>query len=503
MISPDLRARIRRLFYAEHWRVGTIADELGLHRDTVCAAIESHRFTRPGRISPSILDPYKPFVQKTLEEHPRLRSTRIYQMIRERGYSGSVVQLRRYVRKIRPRRAHEAYLRMHTLPGEQGQVDWGHFGKIQIGHAKRPLSCFVVTLGHSRAIQGLFTLDQSMESFLRGHVEAFERWGGVPRELLYDNLKSVVVERDADHIRFNPSVLELAGHYHFAPKPCAPYRPNEKGKTERAIQYIRHGFFAARTVRSVDELNGQFQRWIEDVANQRPCPGDRGGRTVAEVLKEEKERLVPLPEHRFPTDLIQAKSSGKTPFIRFDLNDYSIPHTHVRRPVKLIASPTEVRIVAEDGTELARHARSWDRGETVVEEEHHVDLARAKRAARALTGRDRLRHQCPTAEAFIAALAERDIPMQSETARLNRLLDTYGASTLDAGLRDALARGAISAASVAHMLDQEARRRNQAPPIEVVLPDDPRVRDLRVDPHDLRPYDALGAVHDESEEVQP
>ena len=155
----------------------------------------------------------------------------------------------------------EAFLRLTTMPGEQAQVDWGHFGKIQIGSAKRALSCFVLVLSWSRAMYARFALDQTLESFLRGHVLAFEALG-VPREILYDNLKSVVLERVGDHIRFHPRILELAGHYHFAPKPCAPYRGNEKGKVERQIQYLRHSFFAARRFSSVDDLNMQLARWI-------------------------------------------------------------------------------------------------------------------------------------------------------------------------------------------------------------------------------------------------
>jgi transposase len=150
-------------------------------------------------------------------------------MLQARGYSGSVVAVRRYVRAVRPRPRAEAYLRLQTLPGEQGQVDWGHFGPLAVGHARRPLVCFVLVLSWSRALYARFALDQSLESFLRGHVEAFAALGGPPRTLLYDNLKRVVLERVGDHIRYHPRLLELAGHYHFAPKPCAPYRGNEKG----------------------------------------------------------------------------------------------------------------------------------------------------------------------------------------------------------------------------------------------------------------------------------
>jgi len=230
MIAPELRARIRRLYFAEHWKIGTIATELGVHHDTVRAAVEVERFVRTGPVlRPTLLDPYKAFLAATLEAHPRLRATRLYDMVRSRGYAGSVIVLRRYVRTVRPTARAEAYLRLRTLPGEQGQVDWGHFGKIQIGHATRALSCFVLVLSWSRALYARFALDQTLESFLRGHVEAFAALQGCPRVLLYDNLKSVVLERVGDHIRFHPRVLELAGHYHFAPQPCAVARGNEKG----------------------------------------------------------------------------------------------------------------------------------------------------------------------------------------------------------------------------------------------------------------------------------
>ncbi len=229
MIDAELYARIRRLFFAEHWKVGTIAAELGVHRDAVRNAIEADRFTRQLRpVRPMLLDPYKDFIRDVLDKHPRLRSTRLFEMIRERGYPGSAVQLRRYVATVRPAARAEAYLRLQTLPGEQAQVDWGHFGKIRVGRALRSLSCFVFVLSWSRAMYARFTLDQTLESFLRGHVLAFEALG-VPRAILYDNLKSVVLERQGDHVRFHPQLLEFAGHYHFAPRPCAPYRGNEKG----------------------------------------------------------------------------------------------------------------------------------------------------------------------------------------------------------------------------------------------------------------------------------
>jgi transposase len=490
MIPPELHAQIRRLFYAEHWRLNTIADQLGLHHDTVRRAVESERFLRYGpQIRPSALDPYKAFIIATLEQYPRLRATRLWAMVRERGYPGSPIQVSRYVRTVRPAARAEAYLRLDTLPGEQGQVDWGHFGPIRVGSATRQLSCFALVLSWSRACYARFALDQTLESFLRGHVEAFAALQGIPRTILYDNLKSVVLERIGDHIRFHPRVLELAGHYHYGPQPCAVARGNEKGRVERFLGYLRHSFFAARAFRSVDDLNAQLARWIAEVAHARLVPGRRD-QSVAEALAAEQPRLLPLPEHPFACQLLRAVSSGKTPYIRFDGNDYSIPHTLVRRPLTLVASEHHVRLL--DGTsEVAQHTRSYDRGQRIEADGHLAGLVAAKRRAHDLRGRDRLRASCPQADAFLDALALRGEPLASQTTRLLRLLDQVGAGALDSALSDALTRGALSAASVAHILDQRRRARRLPPLVDLVLPADPRVRDLRVTPHALSAYDTL------------
>src|SRR5215204_3082802 len=211
-------------------------------------------------------------------------------MLRPRGYTGSANQLRRLVRVLRPQATVAVYRRLVTLAGEEAQVDWGAFGSIRIGRGVRPLSGFVMVLAYSRAIFALFTVDQTLESFLRGHVEAFAAFQGVARTLVYDNLRSAVLERAGTAIRFHPRLLELAGHYHFAPRPCTPGRANEKGKVERQIQYLRQAFFAARTFVDVSDLNAQFCHWRNEVAHRRIHPEHRD-QTVADVLAEEQPRL--------------------------------------------------------------------------------------------------------------------------------------------------------------------------------------------------------------------
>ncbi|MCI0574022.1 MAG: IS21 family transposase [Myxococcaceae bacterium] len=492
MIPPDVRARIRRLYNAEQWPVGTIATELGVHHSTVTGALEDALVASldTSTVRPTVLGPYTDFIDATLKAHPRLRATRLFHMVKARGYPGGYEQVKRYVRRTRPQPTAEAFLRRTTLPGEEAQVDWGSFGKVQVGRASRTLSCFVLVLGHSRAMYACFFLGQTMECFLEGHVRAFEALGGVPRALLYDNLKSVVLERAGDAIRFHPRLLEAAGHYHFAPKPCAPYRGNEKGKVERAIRYLRDSFFAARSFHGLDDLNRQLQRWVDEVAHQRRVPGDASGRTVKEALEAERPRLLPLPAHPLPIDALQPVSSGKTPYVRFDGNDYSIPDALVRQPLTLVASTTTVRLL-HGQDEVARHVRSWDKGETVEDEAHLSELARKKARAHELRGRDLLRARCRNADRMLEALAARGDNLGNHTVKLLALADRYGAAELDAALAEALARGALGPASVAHLLEQRARQRGAPPPLPLVLPDDPRVREQRVSQHSLTPYDAL------------
>ena len=490
MITPEQHAEIRRLYYGEHWKVGTIAAALGVHHDTVRAAIAHDTQTvRRGTCRTTMLDAYLPFIRDTLAQYPRLRATRLFEMVRARGYAGSVVQLRRLVHTLRPTAPPTVDRRLTTLMGEEAQVDWGAFGSIRMGHGVRPLSGFVMVLSYSRAVWALFTLDQTLESFLRGHVEAFQAWPGVARTLVYDNLRSAVLERHGSAIRFHPRLLELAGHYHFAPRPCTPGRGNEKGKIERQIQYLRHAFFAARTFADVDDLNAQFRRWRDEIAHQRPHP-DLRDQTVAQVLAQEQPRLLPLPAHPFETDVMRTVASGKTPYVRFDRNSYSIPHPYVRRPLTLLASATTVRLIA--GTdEIARHGRSYDTGQTLEQEAHVAGLVAATRQANPSSARDRLRLAVPAITTLWDRLAARGDSLRVHTARVLALLDDYGPQELAAAVARALERDALGAGAIAHILETRRRQRGQKPPIPLALPDRPGVRDLDITPHRLESYDEL------------
>ncbi|HVH85518.1 MAG TPA: IS21 family transposase, partial [Terriglobales bacterium] len=437
-----------------------------------------------------LTDPYLPFIRQTLDQYPRLRATRLYYMIRERGYQGSVVQLRRTVATLRPPRR-EAFLRLHTFPGEEAQVDWAHFGQVAVGRARRRLSCFIITLSYSRALYLEFFFDQTLENFLRGQVHAFQAWTGLPRVILHDNLRSAVLERRGDQIHFHPRLLELCAHYHCLARPCQVRAGNQKGRVERAIRFVRESFWAGRTFTTLPECNRQAFLWRDEVAHQRPWPGD-DRRTVAEAFAEEQARLLPLPAHPFDTDLMVPVYSPKTIYVRFDLNDYSIPPEAVGRPLTLVASDTLVRIL--DGTqEIARHSRSYDRHQQVLEPAHQLSLLQLKRKAFHSIPVDRLNQAVPESQILLDVAFGRGESAGRQTVQLLKLLDLYGASALRRAILEALERDTPRASSVAFLLRQQAASSSAPPAVD--LSRHPEAQSIDIQPHDLETYDEL-AKHD-------
>lgn len=499
-LAPHRDAQILRLYHAEKWPIGTIARHLGIHHRTVRRVLEDSGDPLIRQPRKSRLDPFLPFILQTLERYPGLTSSRLYQMVKERGYSGGEDHFRHRIALYRPTKPAEAFLRLRTLPGEQGQVDWGLFGHIEVGRARRSLVAFVMVLSYSRRIFLRFYLDARMENFLRGHVAAFTEMGGVPRTLLYDNLKSAVLERQGDAIRFNPTLLHFAGHYRYQPKPVAIARGNEKGRVERAIRYIRDAFFAAREFKDLDDLNEQATAWCRGPACERPCPEDPS-HPVGEIFSQEKPRLLPLPEDHYPTEERVTVSSGKTPYIRFDLNDYSIPHTHVRKTLTLIASPSEVQIL--DGIDcIAVHPRSYDKGDQIETREHIQALVLAKQKARLHRTQDRLATSLPTAPDFLIAAAEKGYVLPAVTRDLEALLDSYGADELTIAMTEALAAGSPHPKTVYLALERRREKQNRPPPIAIQLSEKARKHDAPVRTHDLVNYDQLtGDSDDESNDA--
>lgn len=490
MIPAELAAKIRRHFHADRWPVGTIARQLGVHHQTVRRALLAEGVPLTAMATRrSKADPFLPFIVQTLTTYPNLRASRLYEMVRERGYDGAPDHFRAIVARHRPRKAAEAFLRLATLPGEQAQVDWASFGHVEIHGTRRPLVAFVIVLSWSRWMFLRFGVDQRMGSFLAHHVAAFETFGGIPRVLLYDNLKSAVTQRIGDAIVFNETLLSFAGHHRYEARPVAPYRGNEKGRVERGIRDVRESFWPARTWTDLDDLNRQAAAWCRDVRGARKHPEERT-RTVADAFLEDRAKLRPLPDDAFPIEDRVEATVGKTPYVRFDGNDYSVPHDRVRRVVTVVASPDTVRVL-DGNDEVARHARSWGKAQQIEEPAHIAALAAQKREAGEARGMNRLFVAVPVARKLIAALAERGGNIGSAVARLGELLDAFGPAELSVAIEEAVAADAPHVAAVRQVLDRRRHEADRPTPVAVTLPDDPRVRNQVVRPPNLGAYDQL------------
>jgi transposase len=490
MISPETEALILRYYHAEHWKVGTIARQLGIHHSAVRRVlIKDGCVPVTGKPRRRLIDAYIPFVRETLARFPNLSAARLYQMVKARGFTGGERHFRAIVKPYRPARNVEAYLRLHPLAGEQSQIDWAHFGHMTIGQAKRPLMAFVMVLSYSRQIYLHFFLDCRMENFLRGHVNAFTLWRGAPRVLLYDNLKTAVLERRGSAIRFNPTLMAFAGHYRFEPRPVAPGRGNEKGRVERAIRFARESFWPARTFRDLADLNAQAAAWCIDVA-RRPCPG-QPSRSVQDVFEQDDQpRLLALPATPYPVVERVEATVGKTPYLRFDKNDYSVPHGYVQKTLTVLAEPHEIRIV-DGATVVATHPRSYDKGQQIEQVAHIEALARVKHAARAHRQTDRLTRAVPEAQALLEQAAANGEPIGRLAQELLLLMDGYGAAELAIAIREALDRGVAHPNAVRLTLTRRREAHSQWPPAVTALPEHIQARDVAVRPPRLDVYDRL------------
>lgn len=486
-ITKETEAEILRLFHAERWLPHTIARQLQIHHSTVKRALQRNGVEAQRlHMRASIADPFIGVIKSTLEKYPTITARRIWEMVRARGYTGGYDHFADIVARYRQKPA-EAFLRLRTLPGEQAQVDWAHFGKLKIGNAERKLLAFVMVLSWSRQIFVRFYPSASTANFLDGHVQAFNFFSGAAREILYDNLKSAVLERFGDAIRFNPDLLDLAAAYRFAPKPVAPARGNEKGRVERAIQYVRTSFFAARQWTDLTDLNQQALSWCTGIAAARRCPENKN-KTVGEAYREEQSFLLPLPENPYyARECVQA-TVGKTPYVRFDMNDYSVSPEVVGKRVSVFADLNTVTVTFQ-GNVVAEHPRSFDKGCQIEDQSHIQTLTLSKRAARKHRGLDSLHHAVPSATELLKATALRGQRLAVVTKNLMQMLELYGASELEKAIQETLSCGSSHYSSVRQILEQRRRSKGLAPPISLALPKHASGLNASIKPHSLASYD--------------
>ena len=298
MIGREKRVLLRH-YLEQGMNKAVIARDLGVSRRTVYHWIETGQLDReldeervghgPRCLMPSKLDPYKPLIDTRLKEYPKLTAVRLFKEVRAAGYPGSCNQVKRYVRKVRPRPPEEPVVRFETAPGRQGQVDFAHF---RLPWGKR--YALIVVLGYSRLLWVQFYTRQTMKALMHGLESSFSYFGGVPSELLFDQMKAVVIEDgryDDGALVENPEFMRYAYHWNFRIRACRPYRARTKGKVERPIRYLRESFFYGRTFTSDDDLNAQALHWLETEANVR----SRATLKERPLDRFERERLLLEP----------------------------------------------------------------------------------------------------------------------------------------------------------------------------------------------------------------
>jgi transposase len=338
--------------------ISAIAREVGLDRKTIRKYVErglEAPLYGPRSPRPTLLDPFTAYLRERVKAYPGLTGQRLFRELKELGYPGGYTAVTAYLRDVRPAADSRFEVRFETPPGEQAQVDFARFQVVFTGEPATPrvIWLFSLVLGCSRLIWARFVVHQDLATVLRCHAAAFEALGGVPREVLYDRMRTVVIgEPTPGGIVYNRALVDLARHYGFHPKACQPYRAKTKGKVERPFRYIREDFFLARSFRDLDDLNAQLRHWLDRVANPRVHATTR--RVVNEAFAEERPHLRPLPLAPFRSVLRLERRISRDGMVSVGGNFYSVPDAARRRVVEVHTLAEEVRIF-EDGALLAAH----------------------------------------------------------------------------------------------------------------------------------------------------
>lgn len=350
--------------------IKAIARLSGLSRNTVRRQLRLESpatFRSPARASR--LDPHKAYLEKRLAECS-LSAVRLLAEIRPMGYAGSIDVLRRYLHGLRGERRKKARLtvRFETPPGKQAQADWAHCGRFPTPTgAILSVYAFVMVLGFSRMLYVEFTTSMRLAVLLACHLNAFRFFGGVPAEMLYDNMKQVRLEPGQLH----PLLVDFAGHHGFAIKTHKVRRPRTKGKVERAVHFVEDNFLAGRSFVDLDDLNAQRLPWL-DAANGR-LHGTTGRRPVDLWPDEGLVPFVSLPPYRLVEPL--ERKVDFEGFVRVDRNRYSVPPELAGKTVVVVQQ--DRRIVVRSGELIvAEHAQALGRGACVADPKHLADLWR-------------------------------------------------------------------------------------------------------------------------------
>lgn len=350
-----------------------IARKLSHHRQTVKTALADptgvHR-GKPGRPRGSQLDDYEQHIKGWLEEDMGYRATWIYDRLCAIGYTGSYETVKRKVRVLKAEQQQPAYMRFETEPGRQAQVDFGEFQVAQADGSKRVCYLFAMILGYSRD-QYVELLDRcDLSTFLDCHIRAFEHFGGVPQEILYDRMKNVYVGRLAGKDRFNDSLTNLALHYGFKPLVAPAYAAWVKGKVERPFDFIREGFWRGYHFVDLRSANKDVQQWM---AKKRERIHGTTHERVDVRFERERPTLQSMPVTAFDTSTRLFRPVHKDCTIQVDCNSYVVDHRLVGKEMLVRVKNRCLRIF--NGAELvATYAIPEGKGHLVQDHRFYAAL---------------------------------------------------------------------------------------------------------------------------------
>ncbi len=384
MKTKDEQVTIKQLYH-QGYNITQIARTLRINRKTVRKYLTCD--TYPGYRNEnrkSQLEAYRQYLESRLKELPLLSSIRIYEELKERGYKGGYRMLCKFVRTIRPAKPPKAYIRVETPPGKQAQADWAEFPQVKLGEQVIDLHCFIITLSYSRNLYIEFCIDEKEQALQNCHIQAFEYFEGVPLEVRYDNISTVVIGRENRRPVLHKGFRDFATFYNFKPNICRPYHKEGKGKAERKIRYVRENFFYGRTFINLDDLNSQARDWLNKTANQRF--NQLYGAKICELLKE--ERLQPLPAFRYDTRIPHLHKVNKDCLLSYLGNFYSVPYTYVGSTVDLQDDGKNIYCYL-DGKLIAQHFKCLLRkGQMVINPAHYEGLKQHSRYVELLTANE-------------------------------------------------------------------------------------------------------------------
>ena len=359
MLEAEIQARILSLYFSDKKSVRAISILVGVDRKTVKRVIDRKQVALTKRLPQRIsqLDDHRERIKELLHKDPMMAASTMLHRLRDYGFNGGVGILRNYVRELKQRspKVREAFLRLEFAPGECAQVDWGEFGDTFKDGIK--MHCFVMVLCYSRMTYIEFTRSERFEDFIRCHENAFNYFGGVPKECWYDNLATAVQDRLGSTVKFNPRFFSYMGHHGITPHACNPARGNEKGRVENGIKFIRSHFWSGRAFKDFDDLCLQSILWRDQYLNLREHRVTK--RIVKNLfLAEEKSILLKMNPLVFSTDEILTKVVTPDFHIIFESNRYSVPWTLVGVAITIRINAKTIKIYYQEKY-VAGHERSY------------------------------------------------------------------------------------------------------------------------------------------------